>query len=104
MNEAETEQAIKDAGKTAPRVTAQHIDSVITQQQYHVFPGTGVTVCCLTLANGYSVVGSSAPASRANYDKAIGEKLARSAARDRIWDLEGYLLRERLHTAEMNGD
>ncbi len=88
---------IAASGKTAPRITADHIDSVIAAEQYYVFPGTTMTVCLLTLANGYHTVGYSASASPENYVAEIGRKLARDHARSEIWRLEGYLLRQRLH-------
>ena len=63
---------------------------------YHVFPGTTLTVCCLILENGFTVTGQSAAASPENFDEEIGRKIARADAREKIWQLEGYLLRERL--------
>ena len=33
------------------------IDAVITGEDYHVFPGTTLTVCCLKLRNGFAVTG-----------------------------------------------
>ena len=65
-----------------------------------MFPGTTLTVCCLTLENGYTVTGESAAVSPENFDEEIGRKIARAEARDKIWALEGYLLRERLHEQE----
>jgi hypothetical protein len=95
--EQEIEADVQARGLNAPRVTASDLDSKITGEQHHVFPGTTVTVCCLTLRNGYSVVGQSAAASPVNFDPEIGQKVARADARDKIWALEGYLLRERLY-------
>lgn len=82
---------------TAPRVTPEHVDATIAGEAYYVFPGTTVTVCCLTLANGFHVLGHSAAAAPENFDQEIGQKIARAEARDNIWMLEGYLLREELH-------
>ena len=72
------------------------IDGAIASEQYHVFLGTTLTVCALTLRNGYIVTGESASASPENFDKDIGRKIARDNARNKIWALEGYLLREKL--------
>ena len=69
-----------------------------------MFPGTTLTVCCLTLANGSVVTGQAAAASPANFDSVIGRKIARADAREKIWPLEGYLLRERLHQSALNND
>lgn len=81
----------------APRITPSHIDDQIVTAQYHVFPGTTVTVCCLTLRNGFNTVGKSACASPSIFDAEIGRKLAYDNARNQIWELEGYLLRDFLH-------
>ena len=61
-----------------------------------MFPKTQLTVCCLTLRNGFTVTGESACASPENFNKEIGEKIAFENARNKIWVLEGYLLKEKL--------
>jgi len=96
MTEQAIEQEIHDKGLTAPRLTPDAIDSVIVGEQYHVFDGTTLTVCCLELKNGFTVTGESASASPQNFDKDIGRKIARENAREKIWPLEGYLLRQRI--------
>ncbi len=96
MNDQAIEQEIQDKGLTAPRVTPQRVDEVITGEDYHVFPGTTLTVCCLTLANGFTVTGESACASPENFDTELGRKIARDNAKQKIWALEGYALRNRL--------
>lgn len=95
-DEAKIEAEIQAKGLNAPRLNPQMIDDAITSEQYHVFPGTTMTVCALTLRNGYIVTGESAAASPENFDKDIGRKIARENARNKIWALEGYLLREKL--------
>lgn len=97
MTEQEIEKEINDKGLNAPRLNPDMIDAAIVSEQYHVFPGTSFTTCLLTLRNGYSVCGESASASPENFDAAIGRKIARQNARNKIWQLEGYLLREKLH-------
>ena len=96
-NESEVENEIQEKNLTAPRLTPGDIDATIAGEQYHVFPGTTVTVCCLELTNGYTVTGESACASPENFDAELGRKIARDNARNKIWQLEGYLLRQRLH-------
>jgi hypothetical protein len=94
--EAQIEQEIQAKGLNAPRLTPALIDAAIAKEQYHVFEGSCLTVCCLTLQNGFTVVGESACASPANFNAELGQKIAREKARDKIWALEGYLLKERL--------
>lgn len=95
-DEAAIEAEIQRKGLNAPRLTPELIDAAIVSEQYHVFPGTTMTVCALSLRNGYIVTGESAAASPENFDKEIGMKIARDNARNKIWALEGYLLREKL--------
>lgn len=98
-DEVAIEKEIQSKGLNAPRLTPQHIDEQIVEEHYHVFPGTTLTVCALTLKNGFHVVGESAAASPANFDAELGHKIARDNARNKIWALEGYLLRSRLAAA-----
>ena len=96
MSETEIEKEIQRKGKVAPRLTPDHIDQTIISEQYYVFPNTTLTVCALTLKNGFIVTGESAAASPENFDKEIGRKIARENARNKIWSFEGYLLRQKL--------
>ncbi len=96
MNDSQIEKEIKEKGLNAPRVTPEHLESVIVSEQYHVFAGTTFTACLLTLKNGYTVLGESACASPENFNAELGRKIARENAKNKIWSLEGYLLREKL--------
>lgn len=98
-NEQAIERELQSKGAAAPRLTPSQIDAAISHKQYHVFRDTTVTVCCITLRNGYSVIGESAAASPDNFDEQIGRDIAYESARAKIWALEGYLLRERLSNA-----
>lgn len=96
MSEQAIENEIQAKGLNAPRLNPQHIDDTIAGEAYHVFEGTTLTVCCLTLRNGFTVTGESAAASPENFDVEIGRKIARQNAREKIWALEGYLLKQKL--------
>ena len=95
-DEAALEKEIQAKGLTAPRLTPQLIDDAIAGENYWIVPHTTMTVCALILRNGFVVVGESAAASPENFDQAIGRKIARENARQKIWTLEGYLLRQKL--------
>ena len=97
--ELKIEAEITSKALTKPRLTPDIIDSKIKGEDYHVFEGSQLTVCCLTLENGFTVTGESACASPENFDAEIGKKIARENARNKIWMLEGYLLKERLAEA-----
>ena len=99
MNENELEKEIQDKKLNAPRLTPQLIDSKIAEKSFHKLTDV-LTVCVITLQNGFTVTGESACASPENYDKDIGEQIAFNNARDKIWQLEGYLLKEKLYQGE----
>jgi len=123
--EKQIEQEIQNKCLNAPRLTPEHIDSKIALEMY--FTGSGIiyaqthghhlglmrfqhhdgedlhkpmetlTFCVLVLENGFTVTGESACASPENFDAEIGRNIAYENARNKIWQLEGYLLKEQLH-------
>lgn len=98
MSEQSIEQKIQDAGLTAPRITPDHIENVIEFVQF-ILPeddGGTLTFCILQLVNGFQVTGISACASPENYDEEVGKEIAYKEAKEKIWELEGYLLKQRL--------
>ena len=84
----------------APKVTPESIEAKIKSVNCAVLPDSTVTVCRIVMQNGYSVIGTSACAHPDNFDENVGKRLAREDAVRKIWPLEGYLLRQRLHEAE----
>jgi len=100
MSESEIEKEIQEKGLTAPRITPDMIESAIVQTDFHLFGDSCLTVCCLTLRNGFTVVGESACASPENFNAELGQKIARTNAKEKIWMLEGYMLKQKLHEAK----
>jgi len=96
MNEQQVESEIQAKGLTAPRVTPETVDATISGEHYWTPDGTTLTVCVLTLCNGFTVTGESACASAENFNVELGKKIARDNARQKIWALEGYALRNKL--------
>jgi hypothetical protein len=115
-DDAGIESAIQAAGKTAPRVTPADLEANIVSAHYFTamhglvganYPGivAGVpvrypldvlTFCVLVLRNGFTVTGESAPASPQNFDPEIGKRIAFENAKQKVWPLMGYALKERL--------
>lgn len=114
----ELEQQIKEAGADkAPRITPDHIHSkVIAKHFFTALDGAStqmrsedkfsnqevqslslLTFCVLVLENGFTVTGESACASPENFNEEIGRKIAYENAIDKVWLLEGYLLKQNLH-------
>lgn len=111
------EQEIQAKGLTAPRITPADIEEKIISTHYFTAAEGAIahgnmnkdaqipeiaptlellTFCVLVLKNGFTVTGESACASPENFNAEIGQKIARSNAVNKIWALEGYLLKERL--------
>jgi hypothetical protein len=55
-----------------------------------------LSICILVMKNGFTLIGKAAPASPANFDRALGIKLAFEDAVRQAWPLMGYSLRDRL--------
>lgn len=58
-----------------------------------------LTFCVLVLRNGFTVTGESACASPENFDADIGRQIALENAKQKIWPLMGYQLKEQLFQA-----
>lgn len=122
-DEQQLEARIVAAGLTAPRITPADIDGAIKSTHFFTaaqgvagaerageadplavgVPSLGLlTFCVLVLRNGFTVTGESACASPENFNAQVGRDIALRNARDKIWSLEGYLLRE--HLSRMDED
>lgn len=63
-----------------------------------------LTICILVMQNGFTVIGKSAPVSPENFDAEKVKRFAYEDAIKQLWPLEGYALREKLHTATLQKD
>jgi hypothetical protein len=79
----------------ADTVTKEHIESIIKAETYNFPAGTTLTICLLTLVNGFTIVGTSASVSETKFDPKIGKDIAHDNAIEKIWELEGYLLKQK---------
>lgn len=106
MNEAQLEQKIQDAGLTAPRVTPSDLDAAIGSVDVvkHVTPsGSVLRWAVLNLKNGFFVTGKpSAAVSAANDSEEIGRQVAIDNARNELWTILGYQLKEQLYQATLS--
>ena len=100
MHEQVIESKIQEAGLTAPRVKPADLDDAIvhTEIVMHVTrSGQVLRWAVLTVRNGFAVTGRpSCAVSNANDNVEIGEAVAVENARQELWPLLGYALRERL--------
>ena len=104
----------------APRVSLDDITSQIVQEHYFTLAEALVGIAVLdgakeinlsrtlgttamyglTMANGGVSVGKSAPAHPDNFDRELGQKLARDDAIRPLWAHMGWALRDRLYHEE----
>ena len=97
--EQQIEDSIRVKGLTGDRIKPSDLDDAIdplVPPQYHVFPGSNTTVCLLTLKNGFTVTGESVCADPTNFDAEIGREVAFKDARNKLWPLLGFLLKDKL--------
>ena len=97
----------KELGLNAPRVTSSAIEDAI-KNVFFINAGDALghdtdsrlscyTICIIELKNGTILDGSSAPVSNENFNRGMGEAIALSKAKDKIYPLLGFMLREKLH-------
>lgn len=92
FSEREIRNTIKKIPRPTLRVKIRDIDALIEAESYYVFPGTAVTVCLLTLKNGYHTHGVSSAISTENFNEELGRMLSYNIAKRKIFELEGYSL------------
>ena len=95
MNDSQLNEAIN--ARPFPKVTKESIEKRIDKVDYMVLPNSTVTICNITLVNGFSVRGESACVDSRNFDMDIGRQIAYRDAFSKLWQLEGYLLAESNH-------
>lgn len=100
MSPTSIEAEIQAKGLTAPRVTPADLNANIVHTEIvkHIsHSGQVLRWAVLTTRSGFAVTGRpSASVSAENDDAEIGEKVAIDNARQELWPLMGYALRERL--------
>jgi hypothetical protein len=96
---ATAQKIVDDRSQPNRRVTKQQVEDATHSEHFHVPPGSTLTICVLTLQNGFMVTGQSACADPASFDAAVGRRLAREDAMKMVWMFEGYALRSALAAA-----
>lgn len=100
MTDETIEQEIQAKGLTAPRVTPADLQANIVHTEIvkHISPrGQVLRWAVLTTRNGFAVTGRpSASVSSANDKAEIGERVAIENAKQELWPLMGYALRDEL--------
>lgn len=82
------------ASPSPDRVTPEYLASRIAKVEFHRLAGGTMTLCILTVDNGFQLTGTSACADPANYRQDVGEKIARDNAERQLWPLLGFALKD----------
>lgn len=102
-DDAAIEQLIQAKGLDAPRVTADDLAANILHVEYVkrlTFGGQVLRWAVITTRSGFAVTGRpSASVSPENDDAEVGERVAFENAKNELWTLMGYALKERLSAA-----
>lgn len=100
--EQQVEQRIAVLGLSAPRVTPAMIDALVESLTFdtHYIPGTTTVVATSLLPSGFTVA-TTKSASPENFNLALGIEIAigkcKDESRQKLWELEGYRLKQALH-------
>lgn len=76
------------------------IDAKIKDAKFTILEDGRTTICNLYLENGFTVRGESSCVSKDNFNKDIGEQIALENAKNKVWELEGYLLAEDIYRSK----
>ena len=96
MSEEQVKYKVEADDRPAPTVTAADVSAAIAKVDYHVLFGTTITICVLTLQNGFTITGQSACASPENFNQVIGQDYAYLDAKEKVWQYLGYELKTKL--------
>lgn len=89
------------------KLTPEYIESLIIRENtmyvrdsFAPANDSNITIVILRLKNGFEVIGQSSCIDSNNFDKEIGAGIARKNAVDKVWEIEGYLLKQRMYEAQ----
>jgi hypothetical protein len=80
-------------------LTPEYINSRIKSVEYWAVAGTTTIVCALVLQNDFVVTGKATVDSRKSFYETIVKRMAYEDAKQKIWKLEYYLLKDKLNKA-----
>lgn len=85
-----------DTALQALKPSEHSVEQLIEFEQYWRPRGTLMTVCSLTLRNGFVLIGEAACASPDVFNAKLGKRFARENALNKLIPLECYALRNQL--------
>ena len=82
------------------KFTIEYLNSLVDEAEY-VHQGL-LTICTITLKNGYKLAGTSICVDEQSYDPLIGDNCALANALDKLWEMESYLLKQQNYESQNN--
>ena len=97
MNTNQIQEKARSQAKY-PYVKPEIVDSMIDRKEFWRVPGTAMTVCCIVLKNGFTVIGTASCVDARNYNEELSKELSFSKARDEIFHYLAFaVLDEQYH-------
>lgn len=82
---------------TNNKVTSDQIKSILDNAETQEVVFWDEVVVSYKLYNGFTIIGRGACVDPANFNLQIGRSVAREQAENKLWELEGYLLQNKLY-------
>lgn len=80
-------------------VTKEQINSILENATYIIHTILDkTTIVVAILPSGFTIVESSSCVDPANYNEAIGSEICKKRIENKVWELEGYVLQNRLYS------
>lgn len=70
------------------------LNSLVARTEYHLYDGTHVISCALTLGNGFVVVGQASCGKLTQFDPNVGMQISHANAMEKVAELVGFMTYE----------
>lgn len=84
------------------KVTEESIALSVAEEKYFILDDNRTTICQITMENGFTVLGTASVVDIRNFDVALGRQYAHKDAYNKLFELEGYLLKQQIWERENN--
>lgn len=88
------------------KIPKSRIDQIMADSKYECIKSENspCAVVIMTLPNGYALVESSGCIDPAEYDHELGIQLCKAALERKVWQLEGYLGKQKFFETTKDGE
>lgn len=87
------------------RITKEHIDKIVEETEFNITTVFNkCTVVTAKLPNGFVITESSACVDEKNYSRNLGYEICKEKIINKIWELEGYRLQQKIYKKNKKKD